>query len=161
MSCYDPKCPCSNAPKCKCQPDWDVRRVCPPGDTWNCPVRVNTAVWLIDNDADLHEAAYKRQNFDGIRGWFDPDDEVSFWKTVALYCQERIDELRSEEVEDTYTLCCWIEKKKEADAKVEELDEEAAYKRLDEEAWWRCQCCNEKKPDVDESVVCGDCRGEE
>ena len=164
MSCYDPSCPCSNAPKCKCQPDWDVRCVCPPGaDGWNCPVRVNTALWLIDNvDEDIHLAAAKRMDFDRIKGWFDRDDEVSFWKTVALYSQERIDELREEEIcEDPYKLCCWIEKKKEADAKVEELDEEAAYKRLDEEAWWRCQCCNEKKPDVDESVVCGDCRGDE
>ena len=24
--------------------------------------------------------------------------------------------------------------------------------------WWRCECCNERKPDVDESVLCGDCR---
>lgn len=123
MSCYDPKCPCSNAPKCKCQPDWDIRCVCQPGDSWNCPVRVNTAVWLIDNDEDIHMAAYKHQNFDRIRGWFNHDDEVSFWKTVALYCQERIDELRSEEVEDTYTLCCWIEKKKEAESMINKLED--------------------------------------
>jgi hypothetical protein len=99
-----------------------VRQVCPPGDTWNCPVRVNTALWLIDNDADLHEAASKRMDFEVVRSWFNLDDEVSFWKTIALFCQEEIDELREEEIcEDPYKLCCWIEKKKEADAKVEEL----------------------------------------
>lgn len=124
MSCYDPSCPCSNAPKCKCQLDWDLRCVCPPGeDGWNCPVRVNTAVCLIDNDEDLYKAARERRNFDGIRGWFDHSDEVSFWKTVALYSQNMIDELRSEEVEDTYKLCCWIEEKTGADAKITKLED--------------------------------------
>jgi hypothetical protein len=123
MSCYDPTCPCSNAPKCKCQLDWDVRCVCPPGDSWNCPVRVNTAVWLIDNDADLHKAARERRRFDGILGWFNIDDRVSFWKTVALYSQNMIDELQSEEVEDTYKLCCWLEEKKEAESMIAELED--------------------------------------
>jgi len=61
-------------------------------------------------------------DFEVVRSWFNLDDEVSFWKTVVLYCQEKMDELREEEIcEDPYKLCCWIEKKKEADAKVEEL----------------------------------------
>jgi hypothetical protein len=29
------------------------------------------------------------------------------------------------------------------------------------EDWWKCQVCNERKPDVDEGVVCKDCRKEE
>lgn len=124
MSCYDRRCPCSNAPKCKCQPHWDVLRVCLPSDTWNCPVRVQTAAWLIDDDKELHEAAREQRRFDGISGWFGPDDQVSFWKTVALYSQGRIDRLQDGGIwEDTYALCCWIEKKKEADAKIAELEQ--------------------------------------
>ena len=93
MSCFDPTCACSNAPKCKCTVDWDIRCVCMPTDLWNCPVRVNTAVWLIDNDYDLHIAARNR-DFEGIKGWFDMmDDEVSFHRTVSLYCDQMIDEL--------------------------------------------------------------------
>jgi len=91
MACFDPKCPCSNAPKCKCTVDWDVRCVCQPSDVWNCPVRVNTAVWLIDNDEDLHILARKR-DFEGVKGWFDTEDEVSFHRTVSLYCDQMIDE---------------------------------------------------------------------
>lgn len=97
MACFDPKCPCSNAPKCKCQLDWDIRCVCQPSDVWNCPVRVNTAVWLIDNDEDLHILARKR-DFEGVRGWFDIDDEVSFHRTVSLYCDQMMDELCEEYV---------------------------------------------------------------
>ena len=91
MACFDPKCPCSNAPKCKCTVDWDIRVVCQPSAVWNCPVRVNTAVWLIDNDPDLYRSARKR-DFDGVKGWFDPEDEVSFHRTVSLYCDQMIDE---------------------------------------------------------------------
>lgn len=91
MACFDPKCPCSNAPKCKCTVDWDIRVVCQPSDVWNCPVRVNTAVWLIDNDEDLYRSARKR-DFDGVKGWFDTEDEISFHRTVSLYCDQMIDE---------------------------------------------------------------------
>jgi hypothetical protein len=63
-------------------------------------------------------------DFEGIRGWFNLDDQVSFWKTVALYCQEEIDELRSGNAEeDTYKLCCWIEKKKEAESMITKLED--------------------------------------
>ena len=99
MACFDPKCPCSNAPKCKCTVDWDVRCVCQPSDVWNCPVRVNTAVWLIDNDEDLHMRARKR-DFEGVKGWFDTEDEVSFHRTVSLYCDQMIDELCKEYVDN-------------------------------------------------------------
>jgi len=98
--------------------------VCPPGDGWNCPVRVNTALWLIDNDADLDQDAQK-MSFDRIKGWFNLDDQVSFWETVALYSQERIEDLQEKKsCENTYKLCCWIEKKKEAEAMIINLRNE-------------------------------------
>ena len=46
---------------CNCEPDDDVRKVCriaqPTFHT--CPVRIQTAVWIIDNDSDFHASAIK------------------------------------------------------------------------------------------------------
>ena len=97
MACYDRACRCSNAPKCKCAGDWDVRCVCHPDgeSTWNCPVRVNTALWLIDNDETLHTRA-RRRDFEGIRGWFNLEDEISYWSVIALYSLDVLDELAEE-----------------------------------------------------------------
>jgi hypothetical protein len=99
MACYDRKCPCSNAPRCKCETSWDVRCVCLPGEgTWNCPIRSNTAAWLIDNDENLHIRARKR-DFEGIRGWFEFDDEEGYYTTVKLYCEQMIEELNDPQAE--------------------------------------------------------------
>lgn len=119
MSCFDPTCPCSNAPKCKCTVDWDVRRVCPPSDVWNCPVRVNTAVWLIDNDEYLHVRARKR-DFEHIKGWFDMEDEVSFHRTVSLYCDQIIDEYEGD-ASAQEELSLWKQKKIEAELRILKL----------------------------------------
>jgi len=126
MSCFDPKCACSNAPKCKCTVDWDIRCVCQPSDVWNCPVRVNTALWLIDNDEDLHIAVRDRLDFEGVRGWFDKDDEESFHRVVSLYCDDVIDELThyienepdSATHDDRQKLSLWKQKKIEAELRI-------------------------------------------
>ena len=156
MACFDPKCSCSNAPKCKCQLDWDIRSVCQPSDVWNCPVRVNTAVWLIDNDEDLHILARKR-DFEGVRGWFDIEDEVSFHRTVSLYCDQMILELDSEEGDkEKEELARWKQKKIEAELRIIKLahdeekkcsdcgkfNKEGSYSEDDEECKnWICEDC--------------------
>ena len=89
-------------------------------------MRVNTAVWLIDNDEDLHIAARKR-DFEGVKGWFDMmDDEVSFHRTVSLYCDDMIDELThyienepdSATAKDRDELALWKQKKIEAELRI-------------------------------------------
>lgn len=148
MSCFDPTCSCSNAPKCKCQLDWDIRSVCMPSDVWNCPVRVNTAVWLIDNDENLHVRARKR-DFEGIRGWFDMDDEVSFHRTVGLYCDQMI--------EEGIELSLWKQKKIEAELRIIKLTHTAKEEK--------CDCCEitypESKIDLEEGKwLCKSCQNE-
>jgi hypothetical protein len=33
-----------------------------------------------------------KRDFEGVKGWFDTEDEVSFHRTVSLYCDQMIDE---------------------------------------------------------------------
>jgi formylmethanofuran dehydrogenase subunit A len=42
---------------CNCKQYWDVRAVChPTNNTWKkCPVRANTAYWLIGNDYEIYK----------------------------------------------------------------------------------------------------------
>jgi hypothetical protein len=55
-----------------------------------------------------------------------------------------IDELRSEEVEDTYTLCCWIEEKKKADAIVYEIENDESEEQAEARLISQCQKCGNK-----------------
>jgi hypothetical protein len=89
-------------------------------------VRVNTALWLIDNDEDLHIAVRDRLDFEGVRGWFDKDDEESFHRVVSLYCDDVIDELThyienepdSATHDDRQKLSLWKQKKIEAELRI-------------------------------------------
>ena len=82
---------------CTCEINWDVRCVChPDGEHWkNCPVRVNTALWLIDNDETLYLSARERGDFTGIRDWF-KNDNTSYQQVIVSYCNQMIDELCEE-----------------------------------------------------------------
>ena len=42
----------------------------------------------------------RKRDFEGVKGWFDIEDEVSFHRTVSLYCDQMIDELCKEYVDN-------------------------------------------------------------
>jgi hypothetical protein len=95
----------------------------PSGDeVWNCPRRVTTAIRLIELDPVLEEEA-KNGLFDKVRSWFEPDDITSFFAVVYMYCQRKIDDIKWRQLQinlgkedpqnETYALCCWIEREKE------------------------------------------------
>ena len=77
---------------CSCKKDWDVRVVCQPGTAAFkvCPVRENTALWLIDNDSDIYRDA-QRDVYSRIRFWF--ADDFEYYDVVADYVDIKIDEM--------------------------------------------------------------------
>jgi hypothetical protein len=66
--------------------------VCQPGTAAFkvCPVRENTALWLIDNDSDIYRDA-QRDVYSRIRFWF--ADDFEYYDVVADYVDIKIDEM--------------------------------------------------------------------
>lgn len=55
-----------------------------------CPVRENTALWLIDNDSDIYRDAQK-DVYSRIRPWFANDSD--YYDVVYKYVDIKIDEM--------------------------------------------------------------------
>jgi len=57
-----------------------------------------------------------------------------------------------------YCDMCYLDKESIEACRKKGCEMCATLYEIEIEDWWRCQACNERKPDVDESVLCGDCR---
>jgi hypothetical protein len=65
-----------------CQPGTEAFKV--------CPVRENTALWLIDNDSDIYHDAQK-DVYIRIRPWF--ADDVDYYGTIGSYVNDKMEEM--------------------------------------------------------------------
>lgn len=65
-----------------CQPGTEAFKV--------CPVRENTAVWLIDNDSDIYHDALK-DVYRRIRFWFAND--VDYYSVIHSYVNDKIEQM--------------------------------------------------------------------
>ena len=90
-----------------------MQKVCQPtGDAvWNCPIRHETALWLLDKDERLYRAA-RRRDFSLIKNWFEPEDELTYWVVIEMYCIKMLDELCDEKGSADHT--AWLELQKNA-----------------------------------------------
>jgi hypothetical protein len=79
---------------CNCKPDWDVRCVCHPmNKTWkNCPVRVNTAYWLLSNEYEIYKMIEKKGGLKGNKTLFKKELKITDkdWEEMLIMEQEEI-----------------------------------------------------------------------
>jgi len=82
---------------CHCTTDFDIRCRCSPYSMDNsfikCPVRVDTAVWLLDNDYELHTRA-REGDFTVLKEWF--NEEIDVRNAELIYTNNMIDELQED-----------------------------------------------------------------
>jgi len=73
---------------CNCTTDKDIRGRCNPNRLEafrKCPIRVDTAVWLLDNmEPEIYDLAQQRK-FPILQRWF--DKEVDIRETEQLYAK--------------------------------------------------------------------------
>lgn len=85
---------------CRCTLEFDIRCRCTPtynyGEFQNCPVRIDTAVWLIDNESDTHVAARQR-DFTMLCRWFHL--EVDRRQAELIYVDNMIEEICKDYIE--------------------------------------------------------------
>ena len=100
-----------------------------------------------DLDCDVHWGAdwYKCE---GCQKFIDGDHETG---DVGEICLDR----------GCYCSNCWDEQESLEKCRKKGCEMCATLYEIEIEDWWKCQACNERKPDVDESNACGDCRKEE
>jgi hypothetical protein len=86
---------------CHCTTDFDIRCRCTPYTLDNrfvkCPVRVDTAVWLLDNDEELHTRARER-DFGILTEWF--NEEIDIRNAELIYTSDMLEELGYDESEE-------------------------------------------------------------
>lgn len=85
---------------CNCTTNFDIRCRCTPYNTdyfYGCPVRVDTAVWLLDNNEELHTKARKR-DFTILREWGFVEEDIR--NAELIYVNDMIEEMGYDESEE-------------------------------------------------------------
>jgi hypothetical protein len=123
--------------------------LCSGKEEYYCQPCVDATTWTHcdDLDCDVHWGLdwYKCE---GCQKFIDGDHETG---DVGEICLDR----------GCYCSNCWDEQESLEKCRKKGCEMCATLYEIEIEDWWKCQACNERKPDVDESNACGDCRKEE